>query len=178
MKNACSQAATMPGETFLALNARVVPLALLFAVLYIGIVLTMGKILFSGLTNEIRPYSASGSLIKLPILAGIFYFFFLLGWVIDRILWARGKKPKTSRDLSFRKLNRQMMPWIFAVLIFHALIAVTGLPDGSASLWPIWWVAFFTVSFFTSVFIYLAFVMDWLSHRVYRAAARKLLPAH
>ena len=180
MKNACSQAATMPSETFLALNARVVPLALLIAVLCVSMMLAMGGILFSGLepVDEVRPYSGSGYLIGSAVVAGIFYFCFLLDWVIGRIRWARGKKPKTSRDLSFRRLNRQIMPWIFAVLIFHALIAVTGLPDGSASLWPIWWLAFFTIPFFTSAFIYLALVLDWLSHRVYRVIARKLLPAH
>ena len=179
MKNACSQAATMPGETFLAFNARVVPLAVLIGVLVVSTLRAMGGIMFSGLgpVDEVRPYS--GYLIGSAIVAGIFYFCLLLGWVIDRIRWARGQKPKTSRDLSFRRLNRQIMPWIFAVFIFHALLAVTwGLPDGGVPLWPVLWVAFFTISFFTSVLIYLVPVMEWLSHRVYRVIARKLLPAH
>ena len=94
MKNACSPAATMHYETFLAFTARVVPLAVLITVLFFIIVLAMGKIMFSGLVNEVRPYSGSGYLIRLPVGAGIFYFLFLLGWVIDRIRWARGKSQR------------------------------------------------------------------------------------
>ena len=176
MKNAHSLPATEHKEFFLAFNARVVPLAVLLAVLWAGVGwFTPPIIVESGVKV---PRSYSDYLSSLAIVAGFFYFCFLLAWVIERIIQAKGGQPKTLCDLSFREANVRTVGWVILGALLPGGLITFNLVNLSFGLqrewiWPVWAPVIVIGALFYSIV-----VLDWLSHRVYRAAARKLLPAH
>ena len=161
MKNARSLAATTHDETFLAFSARAVPLTVLVVVLIHGVAWLI-PLAYEGSVELFNPYNSL-------VFAGFFYFLQLLGWLVDRIRKAMGRRPKNPFDLSFRALSLRAIPLALAAGVLVAFV----MSHAIALVWSIWATGLGVGAVFYSIA-----VLDWLSHRVYRAMARKLLPAH
>ena len=151
------------GETFLAFNARAMPLAVLFVALLGGALWFIPP-----------PYEGSFHVFKLHsglFYAGLFYFAFLMEWLVERIRKAKGRTGQESARSSFRALNLRAIPVALAVggLACFIMLQVSSKPLA----WSMW-----ATVLGVGAVIYSLFVLEWLSHRVYRVAARKLHPQH
>ena len=160
-EKACSLAATMHYESFLAFHARVVPLVVLIAVFIEGVAWLVSPP-YEGSFKVFNPY---GDLLWV----GFLYFAYLLAWLVGRIHKAMGGRPKRSFDLSFRVLNL----WAISVALAAGVMFAFVMSHFEALVWSIW-----ATGLGVGAVVYSIFVLDWLSHRVYRVVARKLLPAH
>ena len=169
MKNARSLASTTHDESFLAFHARAVPLLVLIVVLLEGV----GWFIPPPIEGGFKVFNPYSSLMYF----GFWYFAYLLGWLVERICKALGWRPKSPPDLSFRALSLRAIPIALAAGVLVAFLmsyVVTFVMSHFAALaWPIWGIVLGV-----GAVAYSIFVLDWLSHRVYRVAARKLLPAH
>lgn len=161
------------GETFLAFNARVVPLAVLIAALWPSLLWFAPPMMEGGF--NVYDYQ---TFFAIAIASGFFYFLFLIDWLIARIRKAKGRHPKTSRNLSFRKMTVSAIGGVILGAFTAGVSLAYNMHMFSVFLeieliWPLWAPVVGMGAFF-----YAIIVLEWLSHRVYRVAARKLHPEH
>lgn len=139
------------GETFLAFNARAMPLAVLFVALLGGALWFIPP-----------PYEGSFHVFKLHsglFYAGFFYFAFPMGWLVERIRKTMGGQPKNPLDLSFRALNLRASPVALAAggLACFIMLHVSSKPLA----WSMW-----ATVLGVGAVIYSLFVLEWLPHRI------------